>query len=778
MLQPFLLSNKQIIRRNVINLKNYTSIKTIKLPFNKRKIMSNSIVINQESENELIVKAYRHLLRSCKISLTKKDRETIREAFNISLEAHKSMRRKSGEPYILHPIAVAQICAEEIGLGTTSIVCALLHDTVEDTDITLELINMKFGPKVAQIIDGLTKISGVFDQQDKSMQAENFKKMLLTLSEDVRVILIKLADRMHNMRTLESMSPKSQLKIASETAYVYAPLAHRLGLYAMKTEFEDLATKFLDPDSYNYVKIKLQETKADRNKYIKKFIEPLQKALDETGLNYEIKGRPKSIHSILNKMKKQGVAFDEVFDLFAIRIIVDDEFENEKSDCWKVYSTVTDFYTPNPDRLRDWVSIPKANGYESLHTTVMGPKGRWVEVQIRSKRMDEIAEKGYAAHWKYKDGTQVNDNGLEQWLAKVREMLENTDGSAIEFLDDFKLNLFAEEIFVFTPKGDLRKLPAQATVLDFAFDIHSGLGVKCIGAKVNNKLVPITYKLGNGDQVEILSSTKQKPNEDWLTWVATAKAKSKIRDYFKHERNQSVTMGKEILERKFKNAKIPFTSEALTLIIKYYKLPSVTELYYQLVVEKIDRTKIDLIAILEPEIKKVPATDEQKEQRILKIKNKTVSKDAVIIGDGDPVEYGFAKCCSPIPGDDIFGFVTVGEGVKIHRTNCTNGISLMSNYGYRIIKAKWADNNLNNNKSFLTSIKIQGIDSVGIVSTITNIISTQLQINMKSINVTANEGMFEGNITLKVSDTKHLEDLMNKIKQASQLISVTRFDIG
>jgi GTP pyrophosphokinase len=734
-----------------------------------------SSVINQEQENEQIVKAYRHLLRSCKVALSKQDRANIRDAFNISLEAHKSMRRKSGEPYILHPIAVAQICAEEIGLGTTSIICALLHDTVEDTDITLELLDMKFGPKVSQIIDGLTKISGVFDQQDKSMQAENFKKMLLTLSEDVRVILIKLADRLHNMRTLESMSAKSQLKIASETAYVYAPLAHRLGLYAIKTELEDLATKYLDPDSYTYVKNRLQETKADRNKYIKNFIDPLQKALDETGLHYEIKGRPKSIHSILNKMKKQGVAFDDVFDLFAIRVIIDDEYENEKSDCWKVYSTVTDFYTPNPDRLRDWVSIPKANGYESLHTTVMGPKGRWVEVQIRSKRMDEIAEKGYAAHWKYKDGTQVNDNGLEQWLAKVREMLENTDGSAVEFLDDFKLNLFAEEIFVFTPKGDLRKLPAQSTVLDFAFDIHSGLGVKCIGAKVNNKLVPITYKLGNGDQVEILSSTKQKPTEEWLTWVVTAKAKSKIRDYFKQERNQSVTMGKEILERKFKNAKIPFSSEALNSIIKFYKLSSVTELYYQLVTEKIDRTKIDLTAILEGETKKQTQSEEQK---LAKKPTKPLTKDAVIIGDGDPVEYAFAKCCSPIPGDDIFGFVTVGEGVKIHRTNCTNGISLMSNYGYRIIKARWADSNLNSSKSFLTSIKVQGIDSVGIVSAITNIISTQLQINMKSINVTANEGMFEGNITLQVSDTKHLEELMNKIKQASQLISVTRVDIG
>ncbi|MFY8020778.1 MAG: RelA/SpoT family protein [Bacteroidia bacterium] len=730
-----------------------------------------------EKENQLIVKQYRALLRSIKRSLSAQDRKLIREAFNLSLEAHKNMRRKSGEPYILHPLAVAQICAEEIGLGVTSVVSALLHDTVEDTDITLELIKLKFGEKVMRIIDGLTKISGVFDQPDRSIQAENFKKMLLTLGDDVRVILIKLADRLHNMRTLDSMSAKSQLKIASETAYVYAPLAHRLGLYAIKTELEDLSTKYLESENYNYVKNKLNETKTQRNKYIKSFIEPIVEDLNEAGLIYEVKGRPKSIHSILNKMKKQNIPFEEVYDLFAIRIIVDTEYENEKSDCWRVYSMVTDHYTPNPDRLRDWVSTPKANGYESLHTTVMGPKGRWVEVQVRSKRMDEIAEKGFAAHWKYKDSSQNADNGLESWLARVREILENKDSNALEFLDDFKLALYSDEIFVFTPKGDLRKLPAGSTILDFAFDIHSDLGVKCIGAKLNNKLVPINHKLSNGDQVEILTSAKQKPSEEWLNFVITAKGKAKIRDYFKQIRLKASSMGKEILERKFKNAHIPFTSEALTDLCKNLKLKSVSELYYLIATEKIDRTKLDIAGILQAE-KTKPAPEIQVTQKN-KSSNQPVSNDAIILGDNEvDMDYTFSKCCHPIPGDEIFGFITVGEGVKIHRTNCTNALSLMSNYGYRIIRAKWAHEALNQGKAFLTSIKVSGIDSVGIVSIITDIISKQLKVNMRSIAISSNEGTFEGSVFLEVHDTQQLENIMSAIKDASPLISVSRVDLN
>jgi guanosine-3',5'-bis(diphosphate) 3'-pyrophosphohydrolase len=729
---------------------------------------------NTEQENKEIVKAYRQLLRSIRRNLSKEDKAQIRSAFQLALKAHKNMRRKSGEPYIFHPLAVAQICAAEIGLGVTSVICALLHDTVEDTEITLDLIQLKYGEKVARIIDGLTKISGVFDQPDRSIQAENFKKMLLTLSDDVRVILIKLADRLHNMRTLDSMSAKSQLKIASETAYVYAPLAHRLGLYGLKSELEDLSTKYLQPENYNFVKNKLSETKFQRNRYIRTFIEPIEAQMQKEGLTFEIKGRPKSIHSILQKMKSQNVSFEEVYDLFAIRVIVDADFEHEKSACWKVYSIVTDHYTPNPDRLRDWVSTPKANGYESLHTTVMGPKGRWVEVQIRSKRMDEIAEKGFAAHWKYKEKSG-SDNSLEGWLSRVREILENPDATALEFLDDFKLALYSDEIFVFTPKGDLKKMPAGATVLDFAFDIHSDIGIKCIGAKLNNKLVPINHQLNNGDQVEILTSSKQKPNEDWLDFIVTAKAKSKIREYFKQLKLKASGMGKEILERKFKNAKVAFTSDALQTLMKYYKLKSVSDLYFQISNETIDRTKIDIEAIL-------TADKNKQAEPSIAAKPKAVQAlptDAVILSENEAnLEYSFAKCCHPIPGDEIFGFITVGEGVKIHRTNCTNALALMSNYGYRILKAKWAGGNTKVNKAFLTSIRVSGIDSVGIVSVITDIISRQLQINMKSISITSNEGSFEGNIFLEVLDTQQLENIIATIKEASNLISVQRVDLN
>ncbi len=729
---------------------------------------------NTEQENKEIVKAYRQLLRSIRRNISKEDKAQIRSAFQLALEAHKNMRRKSGEPYIFHPLAVAQICAAEIGLGVTSIICALLHDTVEDTEITLDLVQLKYGEKVARIIDGLTKISGVFDQPDRSIQAENFKKMLLTLSDDVRVILIKLADRLHNMRTLDSMGSKSQLKIASETAYVYAPLAHRLGLYGLKSELEDLSTKYLQPDNYKFVKNKLSETKFQRNRYIRAFIDPIEAHMQKEGLTFEIKGRPKSIHSILHKMKSQNVSFEEVYDLFAIRVIVDADFEHEKSACWKVYSIVTDHYTPNPDRLRDWVSTPKANGYESLHTTVMGPKGRWVEVQIRSKRMDEIAEKGFAAHWKYKEKSG-SDNSLEGWLSRVREILENPDATAVEFLDDFKLALYSDEIFVFTPKGDLKKMPAGATVLDFAFDIHSDLGLKCIGAKLNNKLVPINHQLNNGDQVEILTSSKQKPNEDWLDFIVTAKAKSKIREFFKQLKLKASVMGKEILERKFKNAKVPFTSDALQTLIKYFKLKSVSDLYFQISNETIDRTKIDIEAIL-------TADKNKQTEPSVAVKPKAVQPlptDAVILSENEAnLEYSFAKCCHPIPGDEIFGFITVGEGVKIHRTNCTNALALMSNYGYRILKAKWAGGNTKVNKAFLTSIRVSGIDSVGIVSVIADIISRQLQINMKSISITSNEGSFEGNIFLEVLDTQQLENIIATIKEASNLISVQRVDLN
>ncbi len=550
-----------------------------------------------------------------------------------------------------------------------------------------------------------------------------------------------------------------------------------MGLYALKSELEDLSTKYLQAENYNFVKNKLSETKVQRNKYIRTFIEPIEEQMEKEGFHFEIKGRPKSIHSILNKMKTQNVTFEQVYDLFAIRIIIDTNFEHEKSDCWRVYSIVTDNYTPNPDRLRDWVSTPKANGYESLHTTVMGPKGRWVEVQIRTKRMDEIAEKGFAAHWKYKEkGSNNQDNSLESWIGRVREILENPDATALEFLDDFKLALYTDEIFVFTPKGDLKKMPANASVLDFAFEIHSDIGQQCIGAKLNNKLVPISHKLNNGDQVEILTSSKQKPSEEWYNFVITAKAKSKIREYFKQIRLRASSMGKEILERKFKNAKISFTSDALNTLIKFYKLKSVSELYYQIAQETIDRTKMDIESILSSDQTKAAETNTPTKPKAAPA---PVPSDVVILSENEAaMEYGFAKCCNPIPGDEIFGFITIGEGVKIHRTSCSNAVALMSNYGYRIIKAKWAGGASVSQKGFLTSIRVSGIDSVGIVSIITDIISKQLKINMKSISITSNEGTFEGNIFLEVHDTQQLENIINAIKGASNLISVQRVDLN
>ena len=554
------------------------------------------IEIDVEGEKKEIQKRYRALLKACKPTMEKGDKRLIRQAFELSVDAHKNMRRKSGEPYIYHPIAVAQIAAEEIGLGTTSIVCALLHDVVEDTELSLEDIEREFGKKVANIIDGLTKIAGVFDQTS-SIQAENFRKMLLTLADDVRVILIKLADRLHNMRTLESMPRDKQLKISSETAYLYAPLAHRLGLYSIKSELEDLSMKFTEASTYKLIAQKLNETKIERNKFINEFIKPIEDKLTAQGLTFSIYGRPKSIFSIWKKMKSKGVPFEEVFDLFAIRIILDSPMEDEKADCWKSYSIVTDQYIPNPDRLRDWISSPKGNGYESLHTTVMGPKGRWVEIQIRSKRMNEIAEKGFAAHWKYKE--QSNENGLDIWIQNVREMLSNPESNALDFLDDFKMNLFTDEIFIFTPKGMLMKLPFGATALDFAFDIHTDIGAKCIGAKVNHKLVPLSYKLQNGDQVEIITSEKQKPKEEWLNFVITSKAKAKIKITLREQKIQIAEAGKELLVSKLNALKIPYNPKQLSKICLYFDLNNVLDLNYQVAIGKIDLKELRAFQIAE-----------------------------------------------------------------------------------------------------------------------------------------------------------------------------------
>lgn len=735
------------------------------------------MVIDIELEKREIISRYRKLLRKAKPILKDDDAKKIKKAFTMALEAHKDMRRKSGEPYIFHPLAVAQICVEEIGLGTTSIISALLHDVVEDTDIELPEIEKLFGKKVARIIDGLTKISGVFEY-GTSQQAENFRKMLFTLSEDVRVIIIKLADRLHNMRTLESMPRNKQLKISSETIYLYAPLAHRLGLNTVKSELEDLYLRFTDRHVYDTIAKNIAETRASRNKFIKQFIHPIKEELDKLKIPYQIKGRPKSIYSIWNKMRKQNIPFEEVYDLFAIRIVLDTPVEMEKSVCWQVYSIVTDFYTPNPDRLRDWISTPKANGYESLHTTVMAKNGQWVEVQIRTERMDDIAEKGYAAHWKYKESAASHESNLEKWLTKVRDTLEQNDHSALDFVDDFRGNLFSEEVFVFTPKGELKTLPYGATALDFAFEIHTQVGSKCIGAKVNNKLVPINYVLKNGDQIEILTSQKQKPHEDWLRFVVTSKAKGRIKDNLKEDKRKAADDGKEIILRKLKQLKIEPTQVVLEQMREYFNSPSHFELYYKVGKGIINAADIKRFKDYKPSspLKNRPnlkVTDAKAiEQEITKIKGRY--DDILLIGeDMDVVDYKLAKCCTPIPGDDVFGFVTVNEGIKIHRTTCPNSAELLSNHGNRVVKAKWTSQH---EVAFLTGLKIRGTDRVGLINDISKIISDELKVNMSSMSIHTDSGIFEGEIMLYVNDTRHLEQLIHKLEKVEGLVKVSRFD--
>ena len=730
-------------------------------------------VINAEAEKDQILKAYRALLRALKPTLGKGDKNMIRLAFDMALEAHKDMRRKTGEPYILHPLAVALICAEEIGLGPLAIVCALLHDTVEDTYMTLEDIRSSFGEKAATIVDGLTKISGVFDK-GTSLQAENFRKMLLTLSDDIRVILIKLADRLHNMRTLDSMQREKQLKIASETAYLYAPLAHRLGLYAFKTELEDLSMRYTEPEVYQEITNKLTQTKRERTRFINEFTVPIKEELSKQGFTFEVKGRSKSIHSIWNKMKRQAVTFDEIYDLFAIRIIIDAEEDMEKAMCWKAYSIITDYYHPNPDRLRDWISTPKATGYESLHTTVMGPSGRWVEVQIRSRRMDEIAEKGYAAHWKYKESAA--ETALDEWIQKIRELLESPETNALDFIDDFKLNLFADEIFVFTPTGDMKSLPSQATALDFAFEIHTDLGSKCIGAKVNHKLVPLSHKLRSGDQVEILTSNKQTPKEDWLNYVVTAKAKSKIKGALKEEKKFVAEDGKEILQRKFKHLKIHFNNDNINELLAYYKIPNTLDLYYRIAKGVIDIQDLRDFANDKGAIKiKTPQRIEPHSLEQI-VKNVRGSSDMLVIGENmEKIDYKLSPCCNPIPGDDVFGFITINEGIKIHRVNCPNAIQLMSNYAYRIVKAKWTNQQ---QIAFLAGVRMTGIDEVGVVNKISKVISSELKVNMRSISIESNDGIFEGTIMLFVHDTHHLDKLLKKLKEIHGILTVSRIDGG
>lgn len=729
--------------------------------------------LNDEQEKKLILREYRALLRGLKSRIKPGDRRLLRLAFEMAADAHKTMRRKSGEPYILHPLAVARICVEEIGLGIRSTICSLLHDTVEDTDITIEDIQREFGNEIARIVDGLTKISTVVDV-NASQQAENFRKILLTLTDDPRVIIIKLADRLHNMRTLDSMKPEKQLKIASETVYVYAPLAHRMGLYNIKTEMEDLAMKYLEPGPYKEIAQKLAETKRERTRYINEFIKPLKEKMEAGGFNFEIYGRPKSIHSIWNKIKKKGVAFEEVYDLFAIRVILDSPPEKEKEDCWKVYSMVTDEYMPSPERLRDWLSNPKSNGYEALHTTVMGPQGKWVEVQIRTKRMNEIAEKGLAAHWKYKEGAS-DESRFDKWFNQIREVLTSQDTDSVDFLQDFKTSFLAEEIYIYTPKGDVKMLPVGATALDFAFSVHSVVGSKCIGAKVNHKLVPISHKLRSGDQVEIITSNKQKPSEDWLNFVVTAKARTKIKDALKEEKKAIADEGKYILQRKLEGLGVAYNQHNIDELVTYYKYTSPLELHYQIAIKNNDLKELKEFKVIGDRIeapRPVKAPLEPKPEYNPALTKKDT--ELIIFGESsDRIVYNLANCCKPIPGDDVFGFVTTGKGLTIHRTNCPNAAKLLSNYGHRIVKTKWAKNK---EISFLTGLKIVGMDDVGVVSKITNVISSELRLNISAITIESKEGLFEGTIRLFVHDKEQLDELVKRLKALQGIHSVDRFD--
>lgn len=730
--------------------------------------------IDIDKERKEILNAYKGLLRASRKYRDKDDTKLIRRAFDIAVDAHSGMRRKSGEPYIYHPIAVARICVEEMGLGTTAIVAALLHDTVEDTHITLNDIEEQFGLKCRDIIDGLTKIPEVFDD-NISLQAENFRKLILTISDDLRVTFIKMADRLHNMRTLGSMRPDKRLKICSETEFLYAPLAHRLGFNAIKNEFEDIIFKYKEPAIYAQIETKLEKTKEVRNRFIRHFTNPIKERLEGSDYDFSIKARTKSIPSIFKKIQNKHVTFDEIYDIFAVRLIVDVPYEEEKPACWKIYSIVTDFYQPNPDRLRDWISTPKANGYESLHTTVMSPSGKWVEVQIRTKRMDEIAEKGYAAHWKYKDKSpQDGANTFDRWVGEVRDLLENPESNAEDFIDEFKLNLFSDEIYIFTPKGDLRVLPKDSTTLDFAFDIHTDIGLSCIGAKVNGKLMPLSHVLRSGDQVEIIRSNQQKPKEDWLKFVASARAKSKIKSALKDELKAIAADGKEILQRKLKSFKVNWTSENIQALEKFYQIPGSTEFYYQIAKGKVDLSKAKKLEVVNHNF--VPAkTSRKKEVKVLMqeiIPNVDSKKDTIIIGeDFKEFEYKLANCCTPIPGDDVFGFITATEGIKVHRTNCPNATQLMSNYAYRILKATWQSTIV---KERLTALVVSGIDDIGIVNNLTKVITEVHGVNMKSITFETEDGFFEGKIELYVYDTEQLDSLILKFEQIEGVKQVTR----
>ena len=731
------------------------------------------MIIDSIKENSLIAKEYKELLKISYQSLSREDRKLIRLAFNTSVDAHKNQRRKSGEPYVFHPIAVAKIVASKIGLDATCIAAALLHDVIEDTEYSEKNIKELFGKKISKIVVGLTKISKLAKEENVSLQAENFRKMLLTLNDDVRVILIKIADRLHNMQTLESMTNEKQIKIASETLYIYAPIAHRIGLYDVKSELEDLGLKYTEPEMFNNIKNKIEQTKDEQDKYIKNFSRRISEKLRKEKLKFKINGRPKSIYSIRDKIVNKNISFEEVYDKFAIRIIYQSENETEKFIAWKIYSIITDYYTPNPLRLRDWITSPRSNGYEALHITVVGPGSKWVEVQIRSERMHEIAEKGYAAHYMYKKGNQ-NENGLEEWLNRLQEVLEDSDSNALDFVEDFKLNLYSTEIFVFTPAGELKSLAKGSTALDFAFSIHTGLGLKTRGVKVNGIMVPLSHVLKSGDQIEIIKSENTKPSSSWLDYVKTSRAKAKIRTALKEDKKALAEDGKEILRRKLKQLKIKFDEKTINELGNYLKLKTSLDLFYRVGIGKVDNVQLKkfanynnrLINFFRKRISRKPSKLSNLEKDIGN------NFDQIVFGnEEEKLEYLLAKCCNPIAGDDVFGFVTINEGIKIHKKTCNNAVGLQSKFAYRILKAKWIDSTI---QDYTSTIKISGIDNLGIVNQITKLISNTLNINIKKMSFDTVDNIFRGKITLKVKTKNILNDLIKRLKKINGIEKVVR----
>ena len=731
-------------------------------------------MVSEEIENKEIAKQYKELLRISYQTLTKEDKKMIRAAFDTAVDAHKTQRRKTGEAYVFHPISVAKIVAHQIGMDATSIASALLHDVVEDTEYGLEDIERLFGTNVSKIVDGLTKISNLKKDKDISLQAENFRKMLLTLNDDVRVIIIKIADRLHNMQTLGGMPEHKQLKIASETLYIYAPMAHRIGLYNIKTELEDLSFKYIEPNRFDSIKNNIEESREVQDQYIKSFSRIIEMALDKERLKYQVKGRSKSIFSIHRKMLSQNITFEEIFDKFAIRIIYKATHKNEKFLAWKIYSIITDHFVPNPTRLRDWITGPKSNGYEALHVTVMGPENKWIEIQIRSERMHEIAEKGYAAHYKYKHGEQ-KDIGIEGWLDKLQEVIENNTENAIDFVESFKLNLYAKEIFVFTPDGELKSLPKGATALDFAFSIHTEIGMKTRGARVNGKLVPLSRVLKSGELVEIMTSESIKPSANWFDFVITSRAKSKIKSSLNEEKKRIAEDGRELLRRKLKQLKITLNEKTTSYMLRFFKLNSSLDLFYRVGIGTIDNKQLKNFyseynnSFLNFFKKRI-----RKKNTLLRKDTKDITQkfDTLVFGkEKENLKHSLSPCCNPIAGEEVFGFITINEGVKVHKKECPNALSLQSNYAYRIISAKWIDYS---SDEFTVNLKLSGIDNMGIVSDVTRLISNQMNVNIIKLSFDSDDGIFTGVIRVSVKNKTILNRLLENLLKIKGIDKVMR----